>query len=296
MATSGMAPNMRKKFTEEVAEAEREALQKHLDEQEAKRRQNLLYKEARERKRLADKIDLTPQRREMYNDKVCADAAKIPGPGMYSPRLTARDGGKTFGASPFGSANSSAADRDAGSLDSYRVKVASQMPGPASYSPRGLAAGVGGTTFGLSAELRHGKVAPDAHDMSKMVAHLRDLPAPGAYSPRNPMEKNKGFRMVPSNARSMVEQTIANASKVPGPGTYELEGSLSSRSTIMGGGGSIKSDLDMVMSRASEIPGPGRYESASQLRSKGSPRFSKGGSLSFIESVQVDARVRPCRI
>ena len=149
-----------------------------------------------------------------------------------------------------------------------------------------------GSTFGLPPELRGAKDVPSAHDMSKMVEHLRDLPAPDAYSPRDPMAKNKGFRMVPSKALSTLEQVMQDAAKVPGPGRYESDGWLSSgRSTVMGSG-QVMSELDVTMERSKQVPGPGAYAAYSQLRSKGSPRFGTAGGLSMIEAIQQDAKVR----
>ena len=151
-----------------------------------------------------------------------------------------------------------------------------------------------GSTFGLPPTLRGSKPVPSAHDMGKMVAHLRDLPGPGAHSPRNPMEKNKGFRMVPSKALTNLEMVIRDAGEVPGPGRYDLDGALASgRSASLGGGGLVKSDLEQQMERAKELPGPGAYSHASQLRAKGSPRFSKAGGLSLIETIQAESRTKP---
>ena len=249
-------------------------------------------------KRQADSWDPTPARRVMYDDKMCEDAKEIPGPGTYAPKIMTKDKetGITFSTSPFlvpGSAAAQAApplpDRDAGSLDAYRVKVASQMPGPASYTVKLSDRGKGGSTFGLPPSLRKGRVVPDAHDMSRMVKHLRDLPAPDAYSPRNPMAKNAGFRMFPpSGIAAPVDKDM-----VPGPGMYDLGSGLSSgRSTILRGGGKVKSDLDIEMDRARDLPGPGTYGHQTTMRSKGSPRFSKSSGNSLIEAVQVEARVR----
>ena len=114
------------------------------------------------------------------------------------------------------------------------------QPGPASYTPSLQKSGVAGSTFGLPPELRElpgrHRVPPDAHDMAKMVSHLRDLPAPDAYTPGNPTAKNKGFRIVNSTAPTMLEQAIREAGQVPGPGTYDLGGALSSgRSSVLGG-------------------------------------------------------------
>jgi len=287
-----------------AAEAEREALVKHLEEQDARLNRSRMHKEALMAKRQADAWDPTPARRVMYDDKMCAQKAEIPGPAEYSPRLMVKDSeaGKTFGASPFmhnssqtASQMSSLPDRDAGSLDAYRVKVASQMPGPASYSPRLTGnRGLGGSTFGLPPELRHGKVVPDAHDMSRMVTHLRDLPAPDAYSPLDPMAKNKGFRMVQPLNSGRSSSSTRGEMVVPGPGTYNLSSGLSAgRATVLRGGGKVKSELDMEMDRARDLPGPGAYDHASSLRSKGSPRFSKAGGNSLIEAIQVEARKKP---
>jgi len=277
---------------------EHDALVKHIQEQDHRLRLTRLEKQAAQQKRLADAFDPRPARRKMYDDAVLAMAAQVPGPGTYTPRLQQKDSsGKTFGASPFVSASgggiSVVYDRDAGSPDAWKVKTAAQQPGPASYtptSPRGAC----GSTFGLPPELRGEKEVPSAHDMGKMVAHLRDLPGPGAHSPRNPTEKNKGFRMVPSKAQTTLEYVIQEAGKVPGPGKYDLAASLSSgRSTVLAGGGLVKSELEQVMERSKEVPGPGAYPHASQLRSKGSPRFSSAGGLSLIEAIQKEAKTLP---
>ena len=130
--------------------------------------------------------------------------------------------------------------------------------------------------------------------MSLMVAHLRELPAPDAYSPRNPIEKNKGFRIRPSNARSSLEQQILDASKIPGPGAYDLSGGLSAgRSTILGGSGTAKSELELVMERAKQLPGPGAYSLNGGLRSRGSPRFSGASGASLIETIIMESQTKP---
>ena len=181
-------------------------------------------------KRLKDAFDPTPMPRKMYDDLGLAQAAEVPGPGSYSPRLRGKDSsGCTFGAAPFVSNADGQAtvhyDRDAGSPDAWRVKTAASQPGPASYTPQSPSRHNLGSTFGLSPKLRGEKQVPSAHDMSKMVAHLRDLPAPDAYSPRE-LEHNKGFRMVPSKAKTMLEHVEEEGRKVPGPGTYDLSGAF----------------------------------------------------------------------
>ena len=298
---AGSSELMRRKNKEAAAakeEADKDALVRHIEEQDAKFRKNQLKKQALVQKRLTDAHDLTPTRRKMYNDKMCADAALLPGPGAYTPRMAVKDisRGKTFSVAPFISSTNAASgatshpDRDAGSLDAYRVKVAASMPGPASYTPSSKRI-VGGSTFGPSQQ-GQGMAMPDAHDISKMVAHLRDLPAPDAYSPRDPMAKSKGFRMVPSKARSTLEQIMLDSALVPGPGTYQLTGDLSAgRSTVMGGAGKVKSEIEIGMERARLVPGPGAYESGTTMRSKGSPRFSKSGGTTMMEAIQIAAKV-----
>ena len=286
-------------------EAEREALLKSLDKQDERLRLRALDKVAAAQKRLANTFDPRPARREMYDDRTLQMAAQVPGPGEYTPRLRDKDKdmGKTFGVPPSASVSGASSIgehryvRDAGSPDAWKVKTAAMQPGPASYSPL-RPKGSCGSTFGLPPELRGSKEVPSAHDISKMVDHLRELPAPDAYSPRNPMEKNKGFRMVPSKALSSLEQVMQASAKVPGPGRYESDAALSAgRSTVMGAGGTMKSELDITMERAKQLPGPGAYAAYSQLRSKGSPRFSSAGGLSLIEAIQVEARVRgPSRL
>lgn len=217
-----------RKLRRERAKAEedraRDALVRHIQEQDRRLQNSRLQKEAAYQKRIAGEVArrlATPARREMYDDRALALAQQVPGPGQYTPRLQSKDNaGTTFGAAPFAkqgdpagdgglsggpSSASTVYDRDAGSPDAWRVKAAAAQPGPASYSPN-RPRGACGSTFGLPPELRGGKVVPPAHDLTNLVNHLRDLPAPDAYSPRNPMEKNKGFRIVPSNARSSLEQ------------------------------------------------------------------------------------------
>lgn len=110
-----------------------------------------------------------------------------------------------------------------------RTESAPFIPGPQAYDkegPRGRARrvqGEHGKTFALPPEILASRgysskeAVPDAHDMAKMVAHLRDLPAPDAYTPGNPTAKNKGFRIVPSKAPSTLDAVIIEAGKVPGP-------------------------------------------------------------------------------
>ena len=85
-------------------EAERAELLKHLQKQDERLRLTALEKQVAAQKRLADAFDPRPARRKMYDDNVLAMAAKIPGPGEYTPRLRDKDSsGKTFGATPFAS-------------------------------------------------------------------------------------------------------------------------------------------------------------------------------------------------
>lgn len=286
------------KRKEEAHQQANDALVKHIQEQDMRLRNTRLQKQAAARKRMEDAFDPRPAQRKMHQDTMLAMAAQVPGPGTYTPRLRVKDSsGCTFGATPFvsigGGSCSVVYDREAGSPAAWKVKTAAAQPGPASYSPSPSRRSMG-STFGLPPELRGGKDVPSAHDMSKMVAHLRDLPAPDAYSPRNPVETNKGFRMVPSKAKTMLEHVIEEGSKVPGPGKYDLSSGLSAgRSTILGGAGLVKSELDLLMDCAKEVPGPGAYQHASTMRSKGSPRFSNAGGLSLIEAIQVEARKTP---
>ena len=293
-------PHERRAVQRQRVEAERAALVKHLEKQDARLRQTALEKQAAVQKRLASAFDPRPARRKMYDDSALAQAATIPGPGTYSPLLREKDSsaGKTFGATPFTTVSGSSSIpsqhvRDKGSPDAWKVKNAAMQPGPASYTPVEPRS-ARGSTFGLPPKLRANKIIPTAHDMGKMVEHLRDLPAPDAYSPRNHMEKNMGFRMVPSTALSSLEKVMQEAEKVPGPGSYNLAASLSrGRSTLLGGGGMVKSELEIVMERAKEVPGPGAYKHASHLRSRGSPRFASAGGLTMFEAIQVEARAKP---
>ena len=234
----------------------------------------------------------------MYDDHALSIAAQVPGPGTYNAKIIAKDSsGKTFGPKKIinadGTISVASFDRDAGSVDAYRVKVAAEQPGPASYTPRRPPVALG-TTFGMPPQLRGEKPVPSAHDMGKMVEHLRDLPAPDAYTPGDPVMKNKGFRMVPSKAQSSLERAMKDSAKVPGPGHYDLSGGLSSgRSASLGGGGLVKSELEVVMDRAKDVPGPGAYAHYTTMRGKGSPRFSKAGGMSLIEAIQAEARLKP---
>lgn len=89
-------------------------------------------------------------------------------------------------------------------------------------------------------------------------------------------------------------QVMLEGGEVPGPGTYDLSSALSGgRSTVIKGGGQVKSELESVMERASQVPGPGRYDHRSELRARGSPRFSKGGGMSLVDAIQVEARTKP---
>lgn len=284
------------------AMAERDALLVHLKEQDDRLNKTKLHKQALEQKRLADAFDPKPARRTMYDDKMCAQAAEVPGPAEYNPRLTMKDseGGKTFSSVPFasfsttGSQVSTLPDRDAGSLDAYRVKVASQMPGPASYSPTlGAKRGTGGSAFGPPPERQSGKPVPSAHDVGWMVAHLKDLPAPDAYSPRR-APSALGFRMGPPPSGTVSVASSTRAGVVPGPGTYDLSKGLSpGRATLIRGSGKVKSELDIAMDLAKDLPGPGAYDHKTQMRSKGSPRFSKAGGNSMIEAIMEAEKKKP---
>ena len=298
-SAAAAAKDAARRQVRERAKAEEEAtrlkLQQQLEEQDLRRAQKKLHTDALVQKRLASAFDPTPARRKMYDDDMLAMASQVPGPGEYTPRLQQKDSsGKTFGPGPSATQTWGQAKPvpSVGGMD-WMVKQAALTPGPASYSPKRQTA-VRGFTFGLPPALTHGRVVPSAHDMSIMVAHLRDLPAPDAYSPRNPVEKNKGFRIRPSNARSSLEQQMLDASKSPGPGAYDLSAGLSGgRSTILKSGGQVKSELEIVMERAKQLPGPGAYGAAGSLRSRGSPRFSGASQKTLIETIIAESQTKP---
>lgn len=252
-------------------------------------------------KRQADAFDPTPARRKMWDDRGLELASQVPGPGEYTPRLSNKDSAtKTFGS---GVGSSIIWGSRTGSPQNWSIKDAKQTPGPASYSPQLTAQPQRSTrssTFGLPPHLSHGRVAPSAHDATTMVAHLRALPAPDAYSPRDPMAKHKGFRIKPSTARSKLEDVMLSAARIPGPGTYEHVPTLKGfNSTYLKGRstgiheGDIKSDMELGMERARTVPGPGAYEHFGQLRSVGAPKFGTGPQGGLIEAIQKSAATRP---
>lgn len=314
----------KREIKKRLEEEHRMTIEKHLQEQDNRLRLANLQKAVDKEKRLVDAFDPTPARREMYDDKVLAMKATIPGPGEYTPRLRSKDSsGKTFSAIPFDQSMSNvgssldglesqrlaAEPRDLVSPASWRIKDATTQPSPASYNPlRSPRYGATGTTFGLPPELLDGKTVRSAHPdgMARMTQHLRAFPAPNAYSPRhetanktvadrNGMERNLAFRMVPSKAPSTLEQVMTASAKVPGPGTYEDQSfsQLSpGRSNTLHGSGIIKTDLQIQMERAEQLPGPGAYQHFSQLRFTGAPRFGTNETPSLIEAIQKEARVR----
>ena len=181
----------------EEAEAARASLLRKIAQDDARLRLMQLDSRAAMEKRQADLFDPRPARRKMYDDHVLELASQIPGPGEYTPRLWNKDSaGKTFGGT--GSLIFGGSSCGGSSVGSPR----SSAPGPASYSPGprldSLQRSPRASTFGLPPHLSHGRQPPSAHDMSTMVKHLVGLPGPGAHSPRDPMEKNKGFRIKPS--------------------------------------------------------------------------------------------------
>jgi hypothetical protein len=182
------------------------------------------------------------------------------------------------------------------------TRGAADQPGPADHqhplasleSPRGKGTfhSQPGKSFGLPKELVGDKPVPDAHDMSRMVRHLKDLPAPGAYSPRNAAEKNKGFYIRPSKTLTPLEIEMLEAGSKPGPGAYSPP-LPAGRSTMIGGTGQLKSELDKVAALSAQVPGPGQYPAHSQLRATGAPKFGKGEVKTFIEQVMADSGKTP---
>lgn len=207
-------------------EADRDELERHLASVDARLEKQKMAAAAQERKRrtrIFEDARREPPGRPMYDDKMLQLRAQVPGPGTYSPRLRNDTVGKTFGAQQFDAAVTY--DKMAGTLDSYMEKTSLTQPGPASYEQKG-ASGIGqaraehfGTTFGLSPKLMAKyplAEVPSAHDMSRMVSHLRDLPGP-KYSPSDPQPASKGFRMMlPSEAARSPRYERPSA---PGPGT-----------------------------------------------------------------------------
>lgn len=261
-----------------------------------------LRKEADRQKRNLDAWDPTPKVRPMYGDADIKRSTAVPGPGAHSPRLAAveQSFGTTFAASQFRVGQEF--DRGAGSPDRWKLKGAADQPGPASYtlqSPRGGDHNKPGRSFGLPPELQASwqgdTPVPDAHDMNRMVRHLRDLPAPDAYSPRNSKQgplPNKAFRMQPSKTLTPLEVEMKEAGAKPGPGQYEP--SLpAGRSTMIGGSGELTSEIDRIMKASAHVPGPGKYTHYSQLRGTGAPKFGKGSVPSFIEQVMKDSKKCP---
>ena len=113
--------------------AARERLLQHIQAQDKRLRNNILEKKAAAQKRLADAFDPRPMRRKMYDDHALSIAAQVPGPGTYNAKIIAKDSsGKTFGPKKIinadGTISVASFDRDAGSVDAYRVKVAAEQP------------------------------------------------------------------------------------------------------------------------------------------------------------------------
>lgn len=287
----------RQQRAKDAEEEERSLLASHLREVDQRLLQNSLRKEADRLKRNADAWDPTPKVRPMYGDVDIARSAKIPGPGAHSPRFAAIESfGTKFSRSHFD--KSQHYDRDQLFGRAGETKGAADTPGPASYqsldSPRGNVThhSKKGKTFGLPKELVGDAPVPDAHDMSRMVRHLKDLPAPDAYSPRNPAEKNKAFYMRPSNALSPLEVEMLECGTKPGPGAYDPL-LPAGRTTNIGGTGALVSEIDKIVKQSAEVPGPGRYRDFTQLRGTGAPKFGKGETKSFIEQVMADSVKKP---
>lgn len=173
-----------------------------------------------------------------------------------------------------------------------------RSPGPAVYSParHDFQSGAAGPTFGPPRRRRGGsKVPPSAHDISRMISHLAQLPAPDAYGvPADPAEKHKGFRIRPSKAPSPLEYAVSQAAKVPGPGAYDVAGKPGGEHgrTTKFASGSGRSELERAIARAKELPGPGAHEVLSTLRTRGA-RLDVGGGVSLIEQIEAQSRHTP---
>ncbi len=302
--SSARAERLRRERDAKI-QAEREELERHLasvDERLKKQRMAVQAQEVKRQTRVFLEAQREPPRRKMYDDKELAQKALIPGPGTYTPRLMREAAGKTFGAAKYDPAVKY--DKNQGSFDSFKEKMAYSQPSPASYSPRNEFSGLGqgrtshhaGSTFGLPPRLMetypHAEV-PSAHDMERMVSHLREIPGPGSHTPREPQPRNLAFRMAtPSGARGALN------GGTPGPGSYESPIGVAStqatgRSPTLSGPVAAMSQLEMAMVLSKTVPGPGRYESPTTMRSKGAPRFSPGKEIDFIQSVMNDAKTKP---
>ena len=313
---------------ERRVEEERRTLLKHLELQDGRLKQRTMMKQAAREKRIAEAFDPTPVRRKMYDDQMLEVAAQVPGPGTYVPGFGDKKEsiGKTFGPAPGLSTTSSVIEingtpgYDMSNTETWKLLQASRQPGPSTYSPL-RPRHAAGTTFGLPPEqLKGGKESiPSAHDMGKMVSHLKGLPGPGAHSPRLP-EKSRGFHMRPSKALSTLEKAMEASAKIPGPGTYDLDeglaaghsyslaGRTSTRAVVRvrrpsfrkdgdteffaGRAGGTTADQAMEISR--HVPGPGAYKHYSQLKMYGSPAWGQNAQPSLIETIQRESRVSVC--
>lgn len=224
----------RRRRERERAAAEKELGRQRLIQQiefkEQRRKAQVLYKEAQEAKRQHEAWDPTPVARAMYDDQELRARAAIPGPGSYTPksepgiRLTV---GRTIG----------------GVGVDFESKTRS--PGPAAYLPVHVPP-PSGSTFGLPPKLRKGRFkggeVPSAHDIGYMVDHLRDLPAPGHYHPRNHLARNRGFYM----HRPKQASATSPSSTTPGPGTYNTAGNMIGKAPKFSGAGG-KTSLDQAI-------------------------------------------------
>ena len=287
---------------ERRVEEERRTLLKHLELQDGRLKQRTMMKQAAREKRIAEAFDPTPVRRKMYDDQMLEVAAQVPGPGTYVPGFGDKKEsiGKTFGPAPGLSTTSSVIEingtpgYDMSNTETWKLLQASRQPGPSTYSPL-RPRHAAGTTFGLPPEqLKGGKESiPSAHDMGKMVSHLKGLPGPGAHSPRLP-EKSRGFHMRPSKALSTLEKAMEASAKIPGPGTYDLDEGLAAGHSysLAGRAGGTTADQAMEISR--HVPGPGAYKHYSQLKMYGSPAWGQNAQPSLIETIQRESRVSVC--
>jgi hypothetical protein len=287
---------------ERRVEEERRTLLKHLELQDGRLKQRTMMKQAAREKRIAEAFDPTPVRRKMYDDQMLEVAAQVPGPGTYVPGFGDKKEsiGKTFGPAPGLSKTSSVIEingtpgYDMSNTETWKLLQASRQPGPSTYSPL-RPRHAAGTTFGLPPEqLKGGKESiPSAHDMGKMVSHLKGLPGPGAHSPRLP-EKSRGFHMRPSKALSTLEKAMEASAKIPGPGTYDLDEGLAAGHSysLAGRAGGTTADQAMEISR--HVPGPGAYKHYSQLKMYGSPAWGQNAQPSLIETIQRESRVSVC--
>ena len=171
---------------ERRVEEERRTLLKHLELQDGRLKQRTMMKQAAREKRIAEAFDPTPVRRKMYDDQMLEVAAQVPGPGTCVPglwrqegvdRQDVRSGAGTLETSSVIEINGTPG-YDMSNTETWKLLQASRQPGldVLAVAP----AARGRHDLGLPPEqLKGGKESiPSAHDMGKMVSHLKGLPGP----------------------------------------------------------------------------------------------------------------------